>query len=77
MTNFARLTDLDGDTTLGGKDAKRYVFTYSLDGQVYQVMQIITAQGDMLYVLTYTALSANYATYTEDVEAIRTHFTFR
>ena len=77
LTNFARLTDLDGDTTLGGKDAKRYAFTYTLDEKVYQVMQIITAQGDMLYVLTYTAISANYATYVEDVEAIRVNFTFR
>ena len=77
LTNFARLTDLDGATTLGGKDAARYVFTYSLDGKVYQVMQIITASGDMLYVLTYTAYSTSYATYAEDVEAIRANFTFR
>ncbi len=77
LKDFARLTDLDGDTTLGGKDAKRYAFTYSLDGKVYQVMQIITASGDMLYVLTYTAYSTNYAAYAEDAEAIRANFTFR
>ena len=77
LSNFARLEAQDGTTTLGGRDAARYVFTYTLDGKVYQVMQIIAAQGDMLYVLTYTALSTTYADHTEEVELIRANFAFR
>ena len=77
LSDFARLTALDGDTTLGGKDAKCYVFTYTLDGAVYQVKQIIVAQGTMLYVLTYTATSMHYNDHLDDVEAIRANFTFR
>ena len=77
FTDFARLTALDGDTTLGGKDAKCYVFTYTMDGHVYQVKQIIVAKDDKLYTLTYTAFSAHYNDHTDEVEQIRANFVFR
>jgi len=77
LKSFSRLTELDGDTTLGGKDAKCYVFVHTLDDTIYQVKQIIVAQGSVIYVLTYTAKSTNYDTYVGDVEEIRAHFTFR
>ena len=77
LADFARLSALDGDTTLGGKDAKCYVFTYTLDGQVYQVKQIIAAKDEMLYTLTYTAFSAHYNDHTDEVEQIRANFVFR
>ena len=62
---------------LGGKNAKTYVFIYTLDGKTYEVMQIIALMGDQLYTLTYTAESANYATHLETVESIRQNFRFR
>lgn len=77
LHDFTRITARDGDTTLGGKDAKRYVFSHSLNGKVYQVMQIITAGGDMIYVLTYTATAAQYNDHVEEVESIRAAFVFR
>ena len=78
LQNFAIVEASCKDTTLGGKDAKQYVFTYTLDGETYEVMQIIAAGGDMmLYTMTYSALSTKYAEHLEDVERIRAEFKFR
>ena len=78
LQNFTVVEASCKDTTLGGKDAKQYVFTYTLDGVAYEVMQVIVAGGDMMmYTLTYTAVSTKYAEHLEDVERIRAEFRFR
>ena len=66
-----------GDTTLGGKDAKRYVFTYRMDGQFYKVMQIITVADDVVYTMTFTTKDTAFGNYNETVEQIRSAFSFR
>ena len=66
-----------GDTVLGGKNAKKYVFVCTLDGKSMEYMQIIAEKGGKLYTLTYTAESANYSTHLETVESIRQNFRFR
>ena len=77
LKDFSLIQEQCGDTVLGGKNAKTYVFIYTLDGKTYEVMQIIALMGDQLYTLTYTAESANYATHLETVESIRQNFRFR
>lgn len=78
LQSFTVIEESCKDTTLGGKDAKQYVFTYVLDGVTYESMQVITAASDMMiYTLTYTATSEKYAEHLESVESIRAEFRFR
>lgn len=77
LAGFELLSDLCGDTTLGGLNAKKYVYIYSLGGVDYETMQVIASSSKMIYTLTYTAKAANYADHTEDVEEIVKAFAFR
>lgn len=78
LEDFSLVEDAFEDTTLGGKNAKKYVFTYTLDDEVYETMQIITVANDgLIYTLTYTAPSDKYNEHLEDVESIRANFRFR
>lgn len=77
LTGFQLLNDLCGDTTMGGLNAKKYVYVFSLGGTDYETMQVIASTGKMIYTLTYTAKAANYADHTEDVEEIVKAFAFR
>ena len=77
LAGFEVLTELCADTTLGGLNAKKYVYIYSLAGVDYETMQVIASTGKMIYTLTYTAKAANYADHTEDVEEIVKAFAFR
>ena len=77
LKDFALVAEQCGDTVLGGINAKKQVFVYTLDGKAYEVMQIITQNDDQLYTLTYTAESANYSAHLETVESIRQNFRFR
>ena len=64
------------DTTLGGANAKKYVFTFEMDGVKYQLMQIIAVEGSMVYTLQYHATEVNYPLHTDVVENIRSNFRF-
>ncbi|MBQ8357263.1 MAG: hypothetical protein IJX39_05580 [Clostridia bacterium] len=77
LKDFTVMEEQCGDTTLGGKNAKTYVFLYTVDGKTYESMQIITVKDDILYTLTYTAESSVYSTHLETVESIRSNFRFR
>lgn len=75
---FKVLEDKCGDTTLGGLDAKRYVFEGKLEGDVtYRFQQVMTVKDTMVYVFTYTAKAELYDSHLTDVEAMVTNFTFR
>lgn len=65
------------DTTLGGKNAKQYVFVYKMGDVYYQAMQIITVHGGMVFTMTYTAEETNYAANLESVEWIRSEFVLK
>ena len=63
------------DTTLGGKAAKKYIYTASVADTTYKYMQIVcyltnaqmfTSQPEV-YVFTYTALPEKYDEHIEDV----------
>lgn len=74
---FTLLADQCADTTLGGIDGERYVYTASLGGSTYQFMQHIVVKGNMVYTLTYTAKTEHFATHLEDVEEMRVNFAFK
>jgi hypothetical protein len=76
FTDLAMLTD-GADTTLGGRNAKKYVYTAKLGGNTYQFMQVITADSHYVYTLTYTSLPEHYETYAADVDKICAEFLFR
>ena len=65
------------DTTLGGRNAKKYVYTATLGGNSYKFMQVITADSSYVYTLTYTSLPEHYDTYVADVENICAEFLFK
>ena len=65
------------DTTLGGVNAKKYVFTFEMDGVKYQLIQIIVVEGSMVYTLQYHATETNYPNHTDVFESIRSAFRFR
>lgn len=75
---FKVLEEKCGDTTLGGLDAKRYVFEGKLEGDVtYRFMQVMTVKDTLVYVFTYTAKAELYDSHLTDVEAMVANFTFR
>ncbi len=76
FANFT-VTEEGADTTLGGKDAKKYRFSYTFGETLYQCMQVITVYDYNVYVVTYTALSTEYDTYAADADSIVANFTFR
>ena len=76
FANF-KIIEEGTDTTLGGKDAKKYQFSYTFGETLYQCMQVITVYDFNVYVVTYTALSTEYDTYKEDADSIVANFTFK
>lgn len=76
---FANLTMIEegADTALGGKDAKRYKFSYTFGETLYQCMQVITVYDYNVYVVTYTAVATEYDTYAADADSIVSHFVFK
>jgi hypothetical protein len=76
--DFTLLESKCGDTTLGGKNAKRYVYEAKLEGDVtYRFLQVMAIEDTMVYTFTYTAKVDLYDTHMEDVEKMLTEFTFR
>lgn len=65
------------DTTLGGRNARQYIYTFTLDGTEYECMQTVAVQGGFVYSLTYTAETAKYADHTEEVATILSAFVFK
>lgn len=74
--DYTLLTD-GADAKLGGKDAKEYVFSLTMDGKLYQLRQILATHGNYIYILTYTAPADLYAAHTEEVDSIAANFVFR
>lgn len=68
---------LSGDTTLGGINAKKYVYNATLGTTTYRILQVITVLDNMVYTLTYTATPDCFDTHMTDVDSICTHFTFK
>ena len=65
------------DSTLGGVDAKTYVYTAVLGGNTYRFMEVFAVVDNMIYTLTYTATPEHFETYLADVDSICANFRFR
>ena len=76
FTSFTLIED-GTDTTLGGKDAKKYRFSYTFGDTLYQCQQVIAVYDFNVYVLTYTAVSTAYDTYASEVDTVISSFTFK
>ena len=71
------LTADPAESTMGGKKATVYEYTYSLGGVTYKCRQSICVFGYMIVVMTYTALPENYDAHMGEVEQMRENLTFR
>ncbi|NLW74046.1 MAG: DUF1795 domain-containing protein [Clostridiales bacterium] len=65
------------ETTLGGRDALRCVFTATIGEGHYKVMQVITTYKNYFYVLTYTSLPENFDSHLDEVNGMIGVFEFR
>ena len=65
------------NTLLGGIVAKTYVYTAKYEGIEYKIQMTVTYSGGLMYVLTYTAKSANFDAHTEEVAKIISEFKFK
>ena len=66
------------ETTLGGRGAMVYEYTYTLGGNTYHYKQAIAAYRSMIYTVTYTAASKDaYNAHLAEVDAILNAFEFR
>ena len=74
---FEVIEDKCGETTLGGIDAAKYVYTASLGAQSYWFMDVITVYDGLVYRLTYTSSAENFDLHMEDVEMMCMSFVFR
>ena len=65
------------ESTLGGVNARTYVFSATLGGNPYRFRQVIAVLDNVVYTLTYTAPVEHFETYAEDVDQICANFVFR
>ena len=77
LQNFTLIEEQCGDALLGGKDAKKYVYTFTLGSATYEQMQIIAVKDDMVYIMTYNAPSTEFADHLEEIETIRSNFRYK
>ena len=56
--------------------ACKYIYTVSVDGTDYKIMQVLAPRANKIYVFTYTATAENFASHTDDVEKITENFIF-
>ncbi len=65
------------DLTLDGAPSTQYIYTGTVAGVQYKLMQIITVRNAQVYIFTYTAKVDNYDAHIEDVLAILGNFRFK
>ena len=64
-------------TKLGALDAKKYIYTATIDGTEYKMQSIITYYGGLMYIFTYTAKADRYDANLNDVKWIISEFKFK
>lgn len=63
--------------TMGGLDAKKFVFSGTVAGTSYRFMQVLTQRNAVIYTFTFTAPADLYDSYSEQAGAILANFKFR
>ena len=78
LTEFTVIEAECGETTLGGVNAYKYVFTHKMGDQVYKQMQVIAVDSSMVYTVQYTAVQGEaYDEWLADAQVICANFTLR
>ena len=77
LSNFALVEDKCEDTTLGGLNAKKYVYVYDVGGDSFETMQVVLSTGNMVYNFTYTSDAAHYEDHLEEVSDMMSEFRFK
>lgn len=62
---------------LDGRNAVRYCYAMTLDGENYKCMQTVVSFSNIFYVITYTSTEEYYDNHLEDVEKILSSFDFK
>lgn len=65
------------ETKLSGRDAVSYTYTVTYGTAEYKIMQTVTVHDDLVYSLTYTALSDRFDAHLDDVNSMISAFRFR
>lgn len=73
--NYALLEN--GTTSMADATAPYYVYTATIGGESYKILQAFIGYNGMFYNLTYTALVDQYDTHIEEVMKMIEVFTFR
>ena len=76
LTDYT-LTAEPVESTMGGKKATVYEYTYSLSGVTYRCRQVVCVYSYMIIVMTYTALPENYDAHLAEAERMQDALTFR
>lgn len=74
VTEIEMYTDVSSQTQAGWGCAFEYSYTFG--GADYHVYQVLVNKGMKLYVFTYTAEEASYATYLEEAKAVLANIEF-
>ena len=78
LTEFTVIESECGETTLGGVNAYKYVFTHKMGDQIYKQMQVIAVDSAMVYTVQYTAVQGEaYDEWLADAQTICANFTLR
>ncbi len=75
LPSYERLSE--AERTVAGRLAYSYVYRANVDGAEFKIMQTFFTYNEMIYSITYTALTENFDTHLADVEAMLNAFTFR
>jgi hypothetical protein len=65
------------DRQVAGRDAKVYVYSTVYGEKQFTIMQTVTVYNDLVYSITYTALSDSFDAYVGDVGTMVDNFIFR
>lgn len=65
------------ETTVCGKTARDYRFSFEYEGVQYRSRQVICIYDGMFYIMTYTATAENYNAHAEEVERILSSIEFK
>ncbi len=65
------------ERTVDGRTAYSYTYRTTVEGREFTIMQTLFAYNEMIYSITYTALSEQFESHLSDVEAMLNAFSFR
>ena len=64
------------ETTLGGADAEKFVYTGDFDGTSFKYMQTAAIKGGAIYIITYGATSDKWDSHLDEVARMLENFKF-